>query len=425
MKKLVKLSLCFLLGGLLTACGSSDKEGAGNSGDNKGGKATITYAIWDKNQEAGMKASAEAFMKENDTIKVKVEVTPWKEYWTKLDAAATGGNLPDVFWMHSNEVYRYMSNEMLMDLTDLTTEGNVDLANYPEDIGKLYSYEEKQYAIPKDFDTIGLWYNKALFDEKGVAYPDESWTWQDLVEAGKKLTDESKNVYGVGARKDFQEGYYSFIFQNGGKVLADDLKSSKFDDPKTIEALDFYAAMSTKEKISPTADKFEETTAGDMFGSGMIAMGFFGSWMVPEFLQNDYIVENCDVAVLPQGTQRASIYNGLGNAVSQNTKNKEAAIKFVEYLSSKEAMATQAEYASAIPAYKGVSEGWIKNTEPFNTQVYIDMLDYSVILPYCSQTVAMGDIELAELTGLFSGEISAEKACKEVAKKVDELLATE
>lgn len=421
-KKMVLMATMVVSSALIAGCSGGNSE----SGSKDGGKQKITYAIWDTNQQPGMQAIADSFMEKNKDIEVKIELTPWKEYWMKMDAAATGDNLPDVFWMHSNEAYRYMSNDMLLDLTDMIdTSEEVDMSKFPKDIVGLYSQGDKQYAIPKDIDTIGLWYNKTLFDEKNVSYPDSTWTWEDMVEAGEKLTDIEAGVYGIGARKDFQEGYYSFIFQNGGSVLTDDRKQSTFDNPATVEAMDFYVSLSTEKKISPTADIFEETAVSNMFGSGTVAMGFFGSWMVPAFLENEYIVENADVAVLPQGKQRASIYNGLGNAISAGTKSPEAALKFVEYLGSKEAMEIQAENGSAIPAYEGVADKWIEKTSVFNTKAYVEMLDYAEILPYSSHTVAMGDIELDVLTDTFSGKTTAEEAGKEITEKVNELLASE
>ena len=206
MKKSVKWGLLGFSLFLLAACSNNNGEKQA-----KGEKETITYAIWDTNQEKGMKEMATAFEKENPTIKVNVEVTPWDQYWTKLDAAATGESLPDVFWMHSNEAYRYMSNGILLDLTEKT---NAIKENFPEKILELYSYEDKQYAIPKDIDTIGLWYNKTLFDEAGVAYPNEEWTWETFLEAAEKLTDESKGIYGFTAPNNGHEGYWNFIFQN-------------------------------------------------------------------------------------------------------------------------------------------------------------------------------------------------------------------
>lgn len=105
--------------------------------------------------------------------------------------------------MHSNESERYMSNDMLLDLTDKIAESDkIDPENYPEDIWGLYTYDDKYYAVPKDVDTIALWYNKTMFDEAGLAYPTADWTWDDVSEAAKKLTKDDGSQYGLAVRND-------------------------------------------------------------------------------------------------------------------------------------------------------------------------------------------------------------------------------
>ena len=77
--------------------------------------------------------------------------------------------MPDVFWMHSSQHIRYAQSGMLMDLNEVIENSDVlDMSNFTEGIVDLYNVDGKQIAIPKDVSTIGLWYNKTLFDEAGV-----------------------------------------------------------------------------------------------------------------------------------------------------------------------------------------------------------------------------------------------------------------
>lgn len=419
MKKTIKKIMCavstaILMSSLIGGCGSSAaKDSEGN--------ATITYALWDKNQEAGMKKIAEAFEQKNPGIKVNVEVTPWDQYWTKLEAGASGNSMPDVFWMHSNQSYKYASNGILMDLSDV----NVDYSKFPKDLVDLYKVNDKNYAVPKDFDTIGLWYNKTLFDKAGIAYPDDTWTWDNMLDAARKLTNESEGIYGLAAPLNLQEGIDNFIYQNGGQVFSDDKTKSAWDTPEVKEAVQWYVDLSLKEKVSPTQKQFAENTNTVFFESGKVAMYMAGSWMLGELAGNDYVKANCDVAVLPQGKKRASIYNGLGNAVAASTSHPEEAKKFVEFLGSEEANKLQAESGAAIPAYEGTSEAWVKSNDKFNLQCYVDMLDYAVIKPYSNETIKWQTLQEATLNKAFSGEEDVSKVCDEVAKQVTEVLASE
>ena len=107
---------------------------------------TLTVAIWDNGQKAGLQEIMDEFTKETG-IKTELQVVEWSSYWTLLEAGASGGDMPDVFWMHSNESERYMSNDMLLDLTDkIADSSEIDPANYPEDIWGLYTYDDKYYA---------------------------------------------------------------------------------------------------------------------------------------------------------------------------------------------------------------------------------------------------------------------------------------
>ena len=180
MKKVLSLLLAGAMTFSLTACGgsgsttstkSSAKSGSAaqtgststkSSANNTSSDVTLNVSIWDNNQEPGLKEIMADFTAKTG-IKTNISVVGWTEYWTMLEAGAQGGSLPDVFWMHSNESQRYMSNDMLLDLTDKIKNSDViNPENYPEDIWSLYTYDSKYYAVPKDIDTIALWYNKNL-----------------------------------------------------------------------------------------------------------------------------------------------------------------------------------------------------------------------------------------------------------------------
>ena len=170
----------------------------------------ITVAIWDSNQQPGIQELLDDWSKESG-IKAETQVINWNEYWTLLEAGASGGTLPDVFWMHSNQSQRYMENGLLLDLTDkIAASDKIDLSNYYEDITKLYESDGKIYALPKDIDTIALWYNKTMFDEAGVEYPNAEWTWDDFYEAAKKLTKDDGSQWGYAINTgNNQDSYYN------------------------------------------------------------------------------------------------------------------------------------------------------------------------------------------------------------------------
>ena len=313
-----------------------------------------------------------------------------------------------------------------MDLSETYANSEVtSLDHFPEELVELYSADDALYGIPKDYDTIALWYNKTLFDAAGVAYPDETWTWDTMLEAAQTLTDPDNGVYGILAPLNRQEGYHNFIFQNGGYVLSDDKTESGFRLDETIEAVQWYADLSVKHGVSPTQSQFADNTNLSFFQSGRGAMGFFGSWMTGEMANNDYTAANADVAPLPKGKQAATVFNGLANSVAASTENEEAALKFVEFLGTEEAMRLQGENGAAIPAYEGTDESFVNAYSQFNIQVYVDQMENAYIKPYSKETARWEDVENNALMSVFDGKASVADVAADIVAGVEEVLASE
>ena len=431
-KKVMALVLASAMVFSMAACGGDSgssgetkKEDSGDSGESDGGELSVS--IWDTNQEPGLKEILADFTEETG-IKTKLTVVKWDEYWTMLEAGAQGGSLPDVFRMHSNESERYMSNDMLLDLTDKIAESDkIDPENYPEDIWGLYTYDDKYYAVPKDVDTIALWYNKTMFDEAGLAYPTADWTWDDVSEAAKKLTKDDGSQYGLAVRNDNnQAGYYNLVYDNGGYIINEDKTKSGWDDPKTIEAMKTLEGW-IKDGVMPSIETMSENGEDVLFQSGKAAMVLQGSWMVAAYRDNEYTAANCDLVELPKNAEtgrRASVYNGLGWAAAANGEHTEEAWKLLEYLGSEEAQKKQAELGVTMSAYKGTSDAWAKSAD-FNLQAYLNMMDDMEIRPYSKTTVTWENEDNEILKSVYTGEKTMEEACKEMADQMNEKLAEE
>lgn len=415
MKKWLIMLLTVVLGLLgLAGCSDSDKA----SSDTKDGKVEITYGIWDKNQVPAIEEIIKLFNEKYPNIKVKTELTPYKQYFQKLETAATGGALPDVLWMNGPHIVQYAEGKVILPLSDLAKKDNYSLDNYPKSLIDLYTVDGKVYGIPKDFDTTGFWYNKKIFDEAGLPYPDETWDWNTLKEAAKKLTNKDKGIWGYAAEMKSQGGYYDFIWQNGGHIISEDGKSVGFNQPEAIEALKYNISF-IKEGLSPTQAQMTETAPSELLSSGKIAMMFDGPWMVPEYKKNP----DLNVAVVPKGKQRAVSIHGLANVIAANTKHKDAAWKFVQFLGSKEAAEVFAKTGTVIPAYNGTQDAWVEAVPTLNLQAFIEGVEYSVPLPSVKSTGEIWQYETDILKKAWSEEESVEDAVKELTKMANETLS--
>ncbi len=156
-------------GGALLLAGCS-----GGTGEADSGPVTITYSVWAGTQTPAMQEIIDAFEEENPDINVDLLELPWPQYWSTLQTGAQGGTAPDAFWMLAQQIRPYASGNQLLDLTDAIEAEGVDLSKYPQAVLDLYDQGDgKIYGLPKDFDTNGVYYNKALFDAAGVDYPSD------------------------------------------------------------------------------------------------------------------------------------------------------------------------------------------------------------------------------------------------------------
>lgn len=435
LKKVLSALLSAAMVMSLAACGGSGSSGGsessgGDTGSENSGSSdtTLTVAIWDKNQEPGLREIMDDFTEETG-IKADIQITPWKDYWTMLEAATTGGNMPDVFWMHSQQIGTYAQyDDVLLDLTDKIEESDlIDLSKYPEDIVKLYENEDgKQLGVPKDVDTAAVWYNKTMFDEAKLEYPTADWTWEDFREIAKKLTKEDGSQYGLAMKPGSdQESWYGTIYSYGGTVISDDKKTSGFDDPKTLEAMSLIEGI-IQDGSMPDYEVVAENETVALQEAGTVAMTFQGSWMAAELGVNDYLKEHIAIAPLPKGPEGAiSMANGLAWSASATGEHTEEAWKLIEYLGSEKAQIKQAELGVTMSAYEGTSDAWVNSQEGYDLQPYLDMREDAILYPYSKNTQVWYQMILEKMTDAWSGDKPMADVCKDIAEDMNGKLAEE
>ncbi len=218
---------------LLTACsggasgaGTTTAPGASATAAAPAEKVSITYSDFISNggNEANLATIVTAFEAANPDITVDVKTMPYADYFTALQTDVAGGTAADVFDI---EYATYASLSKAGVLAELP---GVDAAAYKPSLVQAYQTDGKQYALPSSFSTVVLFYNKALFDAKGVAYPTASWTWADEQAAAAKLTDTAAGVWGDYQPISYNE-FYKAVTQAGGKFLSDDGTKAAFNTP--------------------------------------------------------------------------------------------------------------------------------------------------------------------------------------------------
>lgn len=417
LKKLTAVGLTAVLGaGLLAGCGG---------GKTSDGKTKISFGIWDENQRPAMEKLVEAYEKENKDVTVEIQLTPYSggEYWTKLEAAATGGTAPDVFWVNVLHLDSYVEGGILADISDAVADSDIP-DSYSETLINNYVRDGKNYAVPKDFDTNALWYNKDLFDQAGVAYPTDDMTYDDFVALAKQLKDKlPSGVYPFACPVDFQTWYYQTVFANGGWILNDDATETGYTDEKTMQGIQCWIDL-INQGLSPSASALSETGSDAMFEGQQIAMTFAGSYMVPEYASNDTIKDKINCVEIPTyNGKEDNVINGLGYAVYEGSKNKEAATDFAIWLGSAEAQKIQGETGVVISARTDAQHYFAEANANYNLAAYTNHADEAYPLPVCSKAAELYDLESTWLTKAYTGEMTLADACKGLKEEADALLA--
>ena len=362
----------------------------------------IQVNIWDNNQLAGLQEIADEWSAESG-VKVNFNVVDWDNYWTLLEAGASGGDMPDVFWMHSNTAQMYMENDLLYPLDDMiAADDQIDLANYYEGIVNLYKSGDKQYALPKDHDTIALLYNKAIFDKYGVDYPTDDWTWEDLIEAETKITEAGKDdgVYGMAMNtSNNQDGWYNVVYDYGANIVGEDHKST------TIGSDAGKAGMEVVRRIVENGAPqtvVAETGTDSLFNSGLVGMITQGSWMINVFYTADNAADYA-WALLPYADvngngacdegERQSCYNGLGWAIAHDVKDPQACYDLISYFCSEKGQKEQAQKGVTMAGMKSVSDEFASAFEGMDVSAFTRIEEEGTLFfrPYTRNTTVWED----------------------------------
>lgn len=389
-------------------------------------KTTLTYITWNENQRGQIQATIDGFNKLYPNIQIDLQITPWGEYWTKLEASATSGNMADIITMHTNVVAKYVNGDKLATLEDLKEyDETFDYANYPEGITKLYTFGDTHYGVPKDKDCVVLAYNKELFDKAGVEYPNAEWTWKDLEEAAKKLTNKEKGIYGFAAYNHDQEAWGNFLYANGGSIIDEANGVSGLDHAKSIEAMEWYMNMNAN--YSPSNEMMAEVNYIELFATGTVAMQTFGNWELSYFTENENVKDKLAITELPAGPDgtKATQMNGLALSVPKDCKNMEAAKKFVAYAGSKQGMVDSVN-GPAVPAFSGVDAEWAAaHKELYDTNAILGSMSYGVQFVGTETKTQWAEVMNNYVAKIFNGEMPVKEAFTQAAKEINAILATE
>lgn len=347
----------------------------------------------------------------NPDVTIEVQHAPWSGYFTRLDAQLAAGAGPDVFFI--TNVPNYAARNQLEQLDPWIADHDFPIGDFNKEALAIHSLDGKLYSIPRDNDTNALYYNKAAFDDAGVAYPTANWDWDDLRDAALKLTKRDGNrvsQYGFATEAN---DWPRWIIQNGGDVFDDPLKPTKFtmDEPAATEAIQFLGDMINVDHVMPSFQELQQSGGtSQLFLSGQVAMVVTNAARLGTFADASF-----DWAVAPLPTGRTGIHanrlGGAGFAMNAFSKNKDAAWKFLAYVAGEPGQATFASAnASAVPAMVGNEAVRAAFKAPF-ADVFLKESEYGKLFPQFAGYVDITNLYIQPALDLvWTGEASAKDA---------------
>ncbi|MGP3037960.1 ABC transporter substrate-binding protein [Serratia nevei] len=380
-------------------------------------KITLRYAVWDRNQLPAEQEIAKRFEQANPDIKIEIELTPSAQYFVKLDSAAAGGVAPDIFWINMPYFVQYAKNGIMEPLAPYIKDSGLQLDDVVASSVKAYQYDGQQMAIPRDVDSIAVWYNKKLFDQAGVSYPTSDWSWDDLKNKATALKSGLKGAafpLVMDLSIDGQDSYMNLLFQNGNHIVPKDGQPTDIANDKSIWVYQQLQGM-MKDGLMPSAQQMSEVKTENIFQSNRAAMVYAGSWLAAPFANNPLINDHIGVVMMPKIERQSGVAHSLAFAMSAKSAHKQAAWKYIAFMSSE---ASQAELAKVvIPANKTAAKVWAQQIQKVDVSPYIQTLEVTQAYPTAgTNTPKWQNIWIASLKKIFMGADAKQEMDKSVKK---------
>lgn len=470
-RKLLSVTLCtMMLMGMIAGCGVQKSENenseTANSTESDGnfvselkgeGDEEIDILIYaQEHEKAVYQDLIDQFTQahKDEISKVNFEVTTQDEYQTKMTAAMTAGELPDIFYVGPEAVRSYVDNGYVQPLDGLVDE--VAVSNLWPAITSAYKYdgntvgEGSLYCLPKDLSCFAFAYNKTLFDEAGLAYPDSEhpYTYDQFLEVCQALTkdkdgDGEIDQWGVANANAF--GFTPFVYSNGGRLLNDNqTKVVITDNANFKEAFQYYTDLTVKYHVTPSVEQDTALGGYQRWLDGQVGFYACGTWDVAAFMDDatfPYEWDLCGWPVGPSGDGKSSTWLGtVGFAISSQAKNPELCAELIQSLSTdvdgQKALCGETTGKSLqVPNIMDYAQSTFKEKVADGTIPYANNVD--VIFGYIEgndkyqglfgETTYTYNAEwwntfLEGMPNVLTGEISVDDYCTEVQPKMQEAL---
>lgn len=363
----------------------------------------------------------EEFEKAYPQYKLKIDCLPTTAYFANAVTAILAGAPPDILDIDSQWVSSFAGKNLLIDLT-ADVAAKVNAADFKAPAWDMGFYKGKMYGFPSRLAGSTMYYNKTMFDDAGVEYPKEGWTYDDLLDMAKKITvPGEKYGYGIAADMSNQSDVFlSFgpvLWGFGGDFLNADYTKCTLDTPNAIKALTWQVELYTKWKVVPEGTLGYQITRDilPLFANNKVAMVPGGEDKIDFF--ETYPDLKWDIVELPNGGWSKS--SGWSFTVPVTAKHKKEALDFLLWWAKPE---VQAQLNVCRPSN---IKAW-EMAAPWNTPLHKKWVEASShngkSLPSAGKWAEAIVIIINEYQKALLEEKTPEQAAKDMTSQIDLLL---
>lgn len=373
----------------------------------------------DPTDEAAYRALIDAFTATHQNISVDLLNVPSSgDFRKRLTADIAAGTPPDLFLINYRRYPAYAAKGAIEPLTTYLAKSTLIQADdyYPQALA-AFTWHGALVCMPQNVSSPVIYYNKALFDTAGVAYPKDDWNWDQFVETAKALTQDTDkdgvtDIYGFGTEASIVRAA-PFVWMNGGELVDNPATPSQLtlDSPASKAALAWFVGLQTTHKVVPDAVAEKSESSESRFLNGRLGMFIDSRRAVPEFRAIKTF--DWDVAALPIGKQRVSILHSDGFCMAAGGKQKEAAWTFLEFANASEGQTILAKTGRTVPSRKAVAESPVfldPQAKPANSQVFLAAIPGIRSLPIMATWNDIEGVVNTEVQNAFYGTASLDQA---------------
>ena len=267
---------------------------------------------------------------------------------------------PDVFFTSPFELSDQLEEKAILSLDPLIQQDESFIPSdyYPGTV-EQFTWEDKLWAAPAGVSVMVLYYNKDLFDQYGVPYPRPGWTWDDFLDAAQAMRDPVYDIYGYGDIDQYFDPLI-FIYLHGGSITDSMQNPTRmtYDEPQTIEAMEWYAALLHDYNVAPQRTQLYEIGGNAMAGVYGNRVGMWIDWIDQRGGSSNSSDDwpalwkmRWGMAPLPRAEQAIVPMVTVGYAISSNTAHPEACWEWIAFMQDQ----TRVPF-DMIPARKSLAE---------------------------------------------------------------------